>query len=432
MLFPAHRRGETYPQVRAGSTGSSPRAFPPAPGLDWRRLPAPSDPAPALTPAPTTALVRYAEDPAALVHGNAVRLLRNGEQTFPVWLEAIERARERISLEMYIFASDKIGTQFGEALCRAAKRGVTVRLLYDYVGARFASPDFFPRLRAAGVHTITYHGFRGWRPRFWTLFRRNHRKTLVCDGQVAFTGGLNIADEWLPESQGGGGWHDAVVEVRGPAVRDIEAIFLQTWNRRSRRRFRLDPRTLDRPRPAGGTALAVVSNTELLDRFAIRRWALHAIRGSRERVLLANPYFAPDNGFLRAVRAAAGRGVDVRLLVPAKSDIRILDYAARATFPRLLAAGVRIFQHRKVVHTKALLVDDDFVSLGSYNLDHRSLAYNLEMVVNTFDRAYNAEVAAMLASDMAEADEIRADAFGRRGLIQRILERLAHSVRTWL
>ncbi len=377
-------------------------------------------------------LIRYVEDPRELVPGNAVRLLRNGAEAFPAWLAAIDRARGRVSLEMYIFRDDRIGDRFADALCRAARRGLTVRLLYDFIGCRHTSAEFFARLRRAGVRTIVYHAYRFWRPRFWALFRRNHRKTLVCDGEVAFTGGLNIADEWLAETEGGGGWHDAAVEVRGPAVALIEAAFLRTWNRRAKRTYRLDPAALPPPPPTGDAPLSVVSNTELLDRFAIRRAALHALRESRTRAYLANPYFVPDRGVLRALWSAARRGVDVRLLVPARSDSRVLDYAARATFSGLLRAGVRLFQHRAVVHTKALVVDDDFVSLGSYNLDHRSLAYNLELVVNALDHRTNTATARMLLVDMAGGEEIDATAFGKRSLVRRFLERLAYSLRVWL
>jgi cardiolipin synthase len=392
-----------------------------------------ADPADAALVRRTSAeLVRYIEEPRTLLGGNAVRLLRNGAAVFPRWIEAMDNARQRISMEMYIFSDDTIGERVADALCRAARRGVTVRLLYDFIGCRFTSPTFFMRLRRAGVHTIVYHAYRFWRPRFWTLFRRNHRKTLVCDGQLAFTGGVNIADEWLPVEEGGGGWLDAAVELRGPAVPVLEREFLRVWNRRARRRARLDPKQLTVPPVAGETRLAIVANTELLDRFAIRRAALHALRESRARVFLANPYFVPDRGFLRALCQAAARGVDVRLLVPARSDHPILDYGARATFTNLLRAGVRIFQHRRVVHSKALLVDDDFVSLGSYNLDHWSLAYNLEVVVNTLDRAYHEDVRTMLEEDMAGGEEITLEEFKRRPLINRLLEKLAYKLRLWL
>jgi cardiolipin synthase len=384
-----------------------------------------------LDPASTRAL-RYAADPRELVGGNRVALLRSGVETFPAWLAAIDAALDRVSLEMYIFRDDGIGRRFAEALMRAAARGVTVRLLYDFAGCRDTPAAFFQRLRAGGVHTIAYHKYRFWRPRFWGLIRRNHRKTLVCDGTLAFTGGINIADEWVALAEGGGDWHDAVVGVEGPAVAILEAVFLRTWNRRARKRERLDPAKLVKPPPAGETRLAVISNKELLDRFAIRRAALHAIRESESRIYLANPYFVPDRGILRALQQAARRGVAVRLLVPARSDSRILDIAARATFGLLLSAGVRIWLSTAVIHTKALVVDDDFVSLGSYNFDHRSLAYNLEVVVNVLDRRYCAEVRAMLEEDMSANTELTLDGHERRSWLERQLERLAYALRKWL
>jgi cardiolipin synthase len=376
--------------------------------------------------------LRYAANPRELVNGNRVKLLRSGRETFPVWLAAIDEARARISLEMYIFNDDSIGLKFADALIRAAQRGVVVRLLYDFAGCRYTPDAFFRRIRAGGVHTIAYHKFHFWRPRFWGLVRRNHRKTLVCDGKVAFTGGVNIANDWVSLADGGGDWHDAVIQVEGPAVPVLEGVFLRTWNRRAKKRARLDPAALVKPGPAGDTRLSVLSNSELFDRFVIRRAALHAIRESRERVYLANPYFVPDRGILRAFQQAARRGVDVRLLVPAKSDSRILDIAARATFGALLGAGVKIWLSTSVIHTKVIAVDDDFVSIGSYNFDHRSLAYNLEVVVNVLDRAYTREVKQMLEDDMAVNARLTVDGFARRSPFARLLERLAYSLRKWL
>ena len=386
----------------------------------------------ALAARATAAPARYIEDPHELLGGHAVKLLRNGMETFPAWLQAIDTARTRVSLEMYIFNDDAIGRQFADALIRAAHRGVEVRLLYDFVGCRDTPAEFFDRMRAQRVHVIAYHRYRFWRPRFWALLRRNHRKTLVCDGRIAFAGGLNIANDWVSLADGGGDWHDAVIQVEGPAVARIEAIFLRTWNRRARKWARLDPARVPAPAAAGGTALVVISNSELRDRFVIRRAALHAIRESQRRVYLANPYFVPDRGVLRALQRAAARGVDVRLLLPAESDSTILDLAARAVFGPLLAAGVRIWQSRAVVHTKVLTVDDVFVSIGSYNFDHRSLAYNLEMVVNVIDTRASADVNAMLASDMEASEELTRETFASRPLLVRLLERIAYAFRKWL
>jgi cardiolipin synthase len=381
---------------------------------------------------PPASPTRYIEDPHELAGGHAVRLLRNGAETFPAWLAAIESARIRVSLEMYIFNDDTIGRQFADALIAAARRGVEVRLLYDFVGCRDTPGEFFDRMRSHGVHVIVYHRYRFWRPRFWALLRRNHRKTLVCDGRVAFAGGLNIANDWVCLADGGGDWHDAVVQVEGPAVATIEGIFLRTWNRRAKKWARLDPARLPTPAAVGPTSLVVISNSELRDRFAIRRAALHAIRESVRRVFLANPYFVPDRGVLRALQRAAARGVDVRLLLPLESDSGVLDLAARAVFGPLLAAGVRIWQSRAVVHTKVLVVDDMFVSIGSYNFDHRSLAYNLEMVVNVLDEGATKDTIAMLESDIADSEELTRETFGGRPLLMRLAERLAYAFRKWL
>ena len=387
---------------------------------------------PPAKPSAAAIATRYLEDPRELVVGHAVKLLRNGVETFPAWLAAIESARVRISLEMYIFSDDVIGRRFADALIAAARRGVEVRLLYDFVGCRDTPGEFFDRMRAHGVHVIVYHRYRFWRPRFWALLRRNHRKTLVCDGRIAFSGGLNIDNEWVSLDDGGGDWHDAAIQVEGPAVAAIEAIFLRTWNRRAKKWARLDPARLPAPPTAGDTPLVVISNSEMRERFTIRRAALHAIRESTRRVFLANPYFVPDRGVLRALQNAAGRGVDVRLLLPMESDSTVLDLAARAVFGPLLAAGVRIWQSRAVVHTKVLSVDGVFVSIGSYNFDHRSLAYNLEMVVNVIDERASHDAVAMLESDMEASEELTRENFGRRPLLVRLLERLAYSFRKWL
>jgi len=379
-----------------------------------------------------TTETRYIEDPEALVAGNSVRLLRNGREAFPAWLAAIETARTRVSLEMYIFSDDAIGRRFRDALVAAARRGLAVRVLYDYVGCRETPSTFFDGLRAGGVHTIAYHRPHfGW-PRLWKLWRRNHRKTLVCDGRVAFTGGLNISDEWLEAEAGGGGWHDAAVRVEGPAVAALEATFLATWNRRARRRARLKLEGAGTLPAAGDARVAVVANSELRDRFAIRRAGLFAARESATRIVLANPYFVPDRGILRALMNGAARGLDVRLLVPRVSDSRLVDLAARSVFEQLLRAGVRIWRSPAFVHTKLLAVDAEFVSIGSYNLDHRSLAYNLELVVNILDGACNAAAVAMLEEDMAASGELTLAAFSRRSWLVRGLERCAYALRRWL
>jgi len=379
-----------------------------------------------------TTQLKYIEDPASLVGGNAVQLLRNGHEAFPAWLSAIADARRRVSLEMYIFSDDTIGRRFAAALLAATARGVEVRLLYDYVGCRETPSAFFERLRAGGVHTIAYHRPRfGW-PRLWKLWRRNHRKVLVCDGLLGFTGGLNISDEWLPATEGGGGWHDAAVRLEGPVVAALEATFFAVWNRRARKRARVQPASPASVPAAGEIRVAVVSNRERRDRFVIRRAGLYAARDGQARIVLANPYFVPDRGILRALANGVARGLEVRMLVPRASDSRLVDYAARAVFERLLRAGVRIWRSPAFVHTKLLVVDDTFMSIGSYNLDNRSLAYNLEVVVNVLDARCAGDALAMLEDDMAASEEMSLATFARRSWFVRLLERAAYALRRWL
>jgi len=374
----------------------------------------------------------YWDDKQAVAGGNFVRLLRNGHEAFPAWIAGINEAKQRVSMEMYIFSGDRIGQEFSLALKNAARRGVHVRLLYDFVGCRDTPPALFADMRAAGVHTIVYHAHRFWRPNFWRLFRRNHRKTLVVDGHTAFTGGINIADEWVSAHQGGGDWRDTAVEVKGPAARGIEAAFLQTWNKRSRKGFRLDPKSLPKPPVAGLVPVTVVANTEIRDRFAIRRAALFAIKASREQAWICNPYFVPDRGILHALAAAVVRGVDVRVMLPLNSDSLVLDYAARASFSYLLKRGVKIFQHVRVVHSKLLIVDSTFVSIGSYNIDHRSLAYNLELVANIADPTFGKQACALFELESKECKAVDLEQVLNLGPLDRLLERLCHAFRSWL
>ena len=316
---------------------------------------------------------------------------------------------------------------------RAARRGVEVRLLYDFVGCRDTPAEFFDRMRAHGVHVIAYHRYRFWRPRFWALLRRNHRKTLVCDGRIAFAGGLNIANDWVSLADGGGDWHDAVIQVEGPAVAAIEAIFLRTWNRRAKKWARLDPGAPGGAARGRGDARWWSSRTARCSSGS-RSGGRRCTRSARARGASTWPtrISCPIVGVLRALQRAAARGVDVRLLLPKESDSTVLDLAARAVFGPLLAAGVRIWQSSAVVHTKVLSVDDVFVSIGSYNFDHRSLAYNLEMVVNVVDTRASADVIAMLESDIAASEELTREGFGNRPLVVRLLERIAYAFRKWL
>ena len=380
---------------------------------------------------PDTLELQAVEDPRALLAGNAVRLLRNGTEVFPAWLAAIAAAQVRISLEMYIFSDDAIGRRFAEALADAARRGVAVRLLYDYAGCRETPAAFFRELRDRGVHVIAYHKYRVWRPRLWTLIRRNHRKTLICDGEVAFAGGLNISNEWVPAAEGGGDWHDAVLEVQGPAVAAMErSSSAPGTGGPASGRLRLEELGQTVPRPAMsawrsfGTASCVSGSPSAAPPFTPFGRAREAL--PRQSLLssrtggVCRPWSRRRCASRRAAAASPGQrladsgfGCPGRVRTPARRGRAHLAQSGR--HPHQGAGRRRRFRlHR------------------SYNFDHRSLAYNLEMVINVVDRRTAEDVTAMLAGDMAEAEELTRERFERRSPFDRLLERLAYSLRKWL
>ena len=269
-------------------------------------------------------------------------------------------------------------------------------------------------------------------------------KTIVVDHKLAFVGGINISDSWQPTNQGGAGWVDMAVGIEGPGAEAIEVQIAATWNRQRHRNkkpafapTKLAAQDIGGLQPSKApidesVSVQILTNTHLRERFAIRRSILHAIRVAERDVLLVNPYFTPDRGIIRVLCQAARRRISVRLLVPETSDHKIVDYAARATFSRLLKAGVEIFRHPKMIHTKAVVVDRSFASIGSYNFDHFSLTYNLEMVANFADKRVAERTADQVETDINKADRLCLDAFDRRPWWQKRLERMAWSLRRWL
>ena len=386
----------------------------------------------------TTASLRAAPAAAAVTAGpNRLRLLRDGAEAYPAMLAAIEASRTEILLEMYWFASDAVGRSFVDALAARARAGVTVRVVFDAIGSAPVDPDMFEDLRHAGADVRSFNPlFRFWRRAVPRWMRRDHRKLLVCDDEVGFTGGLNIGRPWAPRDQGGEGFRDDVVEVTGPGARELRALFYETWRRVLRRRERSDPNImpLDAPllspthpddvwvianqrRPAGGRAI----------RGTYLRWIAQAQR----EVEISNAYFVPDFRMRRALIAAVRRGVRVRVLVPEVSDLTFVQWAVEATLERLTKVGVQAFAYRgAILHAKTAVVDDDLVTIGSYNLDARSFRYNLEANLAVRNEEFTAVVRRALEEDLARSvawtyDVLRARGFFRRwmGEIMRLFAR---------
>jgi cardiolipin synthase A/B len=358
-----------------------------------------------------------------VLDGNACRLLRDGVEAYPEMLSAIRGARRYVHLETYMFLTDAVGELFGQALAEAAERGVRVKVLYDAVGSWTARRSFFASLRARGVDIRPFKPFslsRGVQH----LLKRDHRKILVVDGEVAFTGGVNISAHWAPEGQGAN-WRDDVLRIEGPAVHALELRFVATWRMAFKHRFRtwasqLRHRQHVRARPRGNVSLAVLSS-----RRGIHNAYLHAIGRARTSVLVAASYFIPDRKMVAALRDAARRGVEVSLILNGRSDHPFLEYCTRAFYERLLGAGVRIYEwQRGVLHAKTAVVDGVWGTVGSFNLERLSLGMNHEVNAVFADPSLGRALEDSFRMDCGTCHEVTLEAFRRRPAWQKLLERL--------
>lgn len=354
------------------------------------------------------------------VPGNALSLYVRGKELYPAMIEAIEAAEHSVHMETYIFAGDNTGARFAELLAKKARAGVRTRLIYDSVGSLDMDPVLETLMRNAGVQILEYHPVVPWRPR-WAWNKRDHRKILVCDGRVGFVGGINISDENVPAELGGGDWRDAHLRVEGPAAYDLDRLFRTVWHGQTGRWFESagDPAALHGP-----SRVKVAANEELMKRFVIREGYVNALRASREEVSIANAYFIPDWRIRRALAQAASRGVTVRVVVPGRSDSNAVWHAMRGQYDYLLARGVRIFEWQgPMLHAKAVVVDRTWCSVGTFNLDHRSLQHNLEVNLNVLDRALAEDLARRFEAGLQGSLEITLDDWRRRPWTERLLER---------
>lgn len=335
------------------------------------------------------------------------KLLVGGARTFDILAGAIEAAEHHIHLEYYIFEPDRTGTRIRDALIAKAKAGVRVRVLLDAVGSSKLSRAFLDPLHLAGAEVAWFHPFRLRRLKRPKFNLRTHRKLLVIDGRLAFTGGINITDaedERLnPEA-----FHDLHLQLEGAAVRWLQVAFLEDWSYAAKIALR-DARLWPEVEPGHIPTLVLPSGPDSPWE-AIHRLHLEAITKADTRVWLVTPYFVPTEAARLAITSAALRGLDVRLLVPQRGDSRVVSAAARSYYDELLGAGVRVFEYQpRMLHSKALLVDRDLVLIGSANFDNRSFRLNFELSVLLRDPELAADVESVYLTDLREAKEVVRD-----------------------
>lgn len=362
----------------------------------------------------------------ALVSGNRVTLLHDGEQAFPAMLEAISQAKREILLEMYWFSSDQVGQQFADALSAKAEAGVGVRVIYDAVGSIQSDNRMFARMRDAGCQVEEYNPIAPWRARFriGVLNNRDHRKLLVVDRQVGFTGGVNLGDEWAPKGAGGEGWRDDTIRIEGPAAEQMCDIFNYGWRRilepaAAKPRFRPPVDTGD----GQGSRVRVLANHYFRERRAIRQAYLHRIRAAERSVCITNSYFVPDGQIRRVLSQAVERDVEVRVIVPGQSDVMAVRHAARKLYGRLLEAGIQLYEWQgSILHSKTAVIDGQWCTVGTYNLDARSLRFNLEVIAAVEDAAVAGAIEERFNLDLAHAKPVSYEEWRRRPWHVRMLD----------
>ncbi len=337
-----------------------------------------------------------------LLDGNRVRTLKNGDEIFPAMLRAIADARRTITFETYIYWSGDIGRAFADALSQRARAGVKVHVLLDWLGSVKMDEKMLAELTAAGVEVRRFH-----EPRPWQLQRinnRTHRKLLVVDGALAYTGGVGIAPEWTGHAQDPDHWRDTHFELAGPAVAQVQSVFLDNWTKVTG----AVPHGADyfpALAPEGAMRAQMFSSSPTGGSASMELMYLMTIAAATRSIDLSASYFVPSELLRGAMLEAIRRGVRVRIVVPGEHiDSDVVRSASRASWGPLLAAGATIAEYRPTMfHVKSMVVDGLLVSVGSTNFDNRSLRLNDEATLNIYDAGFAAQQTAIFESDLAQA-----------------------------
>jgi cardiolipin synthase A/B len=379
-----------------------------------------------------------------LIAGNKVTLLFDGPATMRDMMATARAATSTINLETYIFDQDPVGIEFANVLIEKQKQGVTVNVMYDSVGTLGTPQEFFDRMRAAGIHLLAFNPVNpAARVGKWELNNRDHRKLMVVDGKIGFTGGINISKDYAnsslfrshrsPAKVNGKevGWRDTHIRVEGPAVATLQWAFVNNWVHQDAGDL---PRADYFPRlaPVGDKIVRVLATDP--DRGSeIYKSLLVAVGEAKKSIHITSAYFVPDQQTVDALCAAARRGVDVKLVLPGVSDHGLVFQAGRAFYDPLLEAGVRIFQLQvAVLHAKTAVIDGAWSTIGSANIDRRSFIHNYELNVVVVDPAFGRDMESAFNEDLRDSKEVTLDQWRHRPLSDRFKEWMSRLAEYWL
>ena len=363
--------------------------------------------------------------------GNQIDVLRNGDQIFPAMLEAIGAAEHTVDLMTFVYWRGDIARDFADVMSDRARAGVRVRLLIDALGGRLIENDLVDRMDRAGVQVEWFR-----KPLVKSPFKSNHRlhrKVLVVDGRIAFTGGVGIAEEWCGDARNPGEWRDTHLQVEGPAVDGLRSAFLQNWAESGREIYD-DSDVFDEQPQEGTSTVQIVRGSASLG-WDDMQSAFHVMLDSaQERLRIATAYFAPSDDFLATLCAAPRRGVEVDLLLPGPhADKRVCQLASEAQYARLVACGVRVWTFQpSMMHAKVMTIDGCAAVVGSSNFNRRSLDHDEEVVLIALDRDLTARLDANLDHDFSRSVEIDLTRWRNRSPSQRALEAAVRPIRRWM
>jgi cardiolipin synthase len=379
-----------------------------------------------------------------LIAGNKVTLLFDGPATMREMIASVRAARSTINLETYIFDQDQIGLEFANLLIEKRREGVVINVMYDSVGTLGTPQEFFDRMKAAGITLLAFNPVNPTRrPGRWELNNRDHRKVLVVDGKVAFTGGINISSTYAnssffrarqkPQQNGNQkvGWRDTHIKIEGPAVATLQWSFVNNWVRQAGGEL---PRAdYFPPLVAAGDKIVRVLATEPDHDSSIYKSLLLAINEASKSIHITAAYFVPDDQVVDALRAAAKRGVDVKLVLPGVSDHSLVFHAGQAFYSELLDAGVKIYQLQvAVLHAKTAVIDSAWSTIGSANIDSRSFIHNYELNVVVLDPGFGQAMESAFNEDLRDSKQVTLEQWRGRPMMDRFKEWLGRMTEYWL